>query len=66
VHIECNKITLITLSSLQQEFSDITCEILTWLSLLLLSQLFGLVPASTSSEKFFVGLLMIAPHSLPW
>ena len=27
VHIECNKITLITLPSLWQEFSDITCEI---------------------------------------
>jgi hypothetical protein len=27
VHIECNKITLITLPSLRQEFSDITCEI---------------------------------------
>jgi len=28
VHIECDKITLITLPSLWQEFSDITCEIL--------------------------------------
>jgi len=27
VHIECDKITLITLPLLQQEFSDITCEI---------------------------------------
>jgi len=26
VHIECNKISLITLPSLWQEFSDITCE----------------------------------------
>jgi len=26
VHIECDKISLITLPSLRQEFSDITCE----------------------------------------
>ena len=61
VRIECDKISLITLPSLRQEFSDImwifqpgfhSCNFPNF------SGLYQLVQAGTSSEKFFVGLLM--------
>jgi hypothetical protein len=65
VRIECNKISLITLPSLRQEFSDITCEffdlaftLATFPTFRACTSWYKLVQAGTSSEKFFVGLLM--------
>jgi len=55
VHIECDKISLISLPSLRQEFSDITCE---FFDLAFTLANFSTFWACTSSEKFFVGLLM--------
>ena len=65
VRIECDKISLITLPSLRQEFSDITCEffdlaftLATFPTFRAFTSWYKLVQAGTSSNKFFVGLLM--------
>ena len=73
VRIECDKISLITLPSLRQEFSDITCEffdlaftLATFPTFRACTSWYKLVQAGTSSKKFFVGLLMTtASSSLP-
>ena len=64
VHIECNKISLITLPLLWQEFSDITCEffdlaftLVNFPTFWACTSWYKLVAAGTSSKKFFVGLL---------
>jgi hypothetical protein len=49
VHIECDKITLITLPSYQQEFSDITCEVFNLAFTLVTFPTFW---ACTSSKSF--------------
>jgi hypothetical protein len=57
-HIEWDKITLITLPSFQQGFSDITCQIF---NLAFTFATFTTFWACASSEIFFVHFLMHLP-----
>jgi hypothetical protein len=61
MHIECDEITLITLPSLRQEFSDITFEIFDLAFTLATFSTFRACTSWYKLQKVFVGLLMTLP-----